>query len=64
MPRAKVKLSIDEGALERIAREGMKRALDGDGLEAACPFCGKPVTMRLPQTTCPHCGKTLVPQVG
>ena len=64
MSRAKVKTSINEAALERIAREGMQRALKGDGLEGACPFCGKPVTMRLPQTTCPHCGESFVPRVG
>lgn len=64
MSRAKVRLSIDERKLERIAREGMRRALEGDGLEAACPFCGEPVTMRLPQTTCPHCGRSFVPRVG
>lgn len=61
---AKTKVSIDEAALERLAREGMRRAIAGNGIEAACPFCREPITMRLPQTTCPRCGRSFVPRVG
>lgn len=64
MAKAKIKVKVDRRALERVAREGMLRALEGDGLDARCPFCGEPITMRLPETQCPHCGKTFSPRVG
>lgn len=61
---AKCKVRIDELKLAEIARQGMQRALEGDGLEGACPFCGERLMMHLPETHCPHCGKSFVPKVG
>lgn len=63
MSKTKFKFGLDERALERVAREGIRREMEGSGFRGECPFCNGSIIYRLPETTCPHCGKTFAPRV-
>lgn len=54
--KAKVRVCVDERALERVARESMRNAVRGGGIDVTCPRCGAEFTLRDGSMSCPECG--------
>ena len=56
----KVKLNINEKALQDVATKATNKLITEQGVEVKCPFCESTLIIHARENVCSNCGNTII----